>query len=92
MSKSKTLRGGSPILRGNVTFLALKEIGELGDNGKAVVKLGYGQRMTAQPDMPLTLVEAVLRQLLPHCRYSSPAAAKKDLEAFKKSVMRLEAS
>lgn len=82
----KTIVGSGPVLRGSVIFLALKEIGELGDNGKAVMKIGYGGRVIAKPDAPLALAEWVIQEILPSCHYSSPKAGAKDIKRLKDFV------
>lgn len=89
-TKSKTLRNCGPILRGSLPFLTLKEIGELGDNGKAVMRVGYGERLVAKPDLPLSsLAVPVIDELLKVVRYKNKAAADKDLDLLRAYVGRL---
>lgn len=81
--KAKTLRDvDGPILRGNRLFVKVKEIGELGDNDRAVVSYGYGDRLKAPLDKPLILAQWFIREILPMCHYSDDSARDADLASL----------
>lgn len=89
--KPKTLRNvGAPILRGNTPFVTLKELGELGDGGKAVMKLSGFDRILAKPGIPLTsMAVPIMQQLLPLCRYKDAAEFKEDMATLRLYLKRL---
>lgn len=86
----KTVQRG-PILRGTVPYVAIKEIGELGDKGKRVMSIGYQGKFIANEDAPLSsLAGALIEELLPFIRWPNADAGKADLAALKEYVASLE--
>ena len=86
----KDIDTGSPIKRGSVPYIVLKEIGELGDNGRKVFSLGYGGRIEGKPEFPLSsLACPIINTLLDVIHWPSDEAAVKDLELFKSYLSQL---
>src|SRR5690349_20911284 len=86
----KTLHGGL-IARGTKAFIAVKETGEIGDNGKVVMRIGYSGRIESNDEYPLaSLLVPVLKMVVPSVRYADKAAFDKDLSVLKGCLERLE--
>ncbi|MDE2102419.1 MAG: hypothetical protein KGL39_34555 [Patescibacteria group bacterium] len=81
----KEIKGG-PVVKTNCAFVRIAETGMLGANGKAVMKLGFGGRIIAPPDKPLSIAGNVLQHLLDVARWSSDEARIADLKAFKATM------
>jgi hypothetical protein len=90
-TKGKTLKGGV-ILRGSIPYMVLREIGELGDNGKKVMSIGFSGRIVANEKYPMTsLVAVLLKNIIHSCHYKDKAAAQEDIDGLKELIRRLEA-
>jgi putative AlgH/UPF0301 family transcriptional regulator len=88
-SKTKLLKGG-PVLNSNRFFLHVKQYGHCDANGKVVMGISFSQKVVAEPDRPLALIEALIEEIIPMLRYSSKKAMQKDIDYFKRYVKSLK--
>jgi len=73
-------------------FISLREYGRVDGNKKLLTGIGFSaKRMVANADRPLLLVGQLINQMLPSMTYSSPEAAKTDMDAFKAFLATLKA-
>jgi hypothetical protein len=82
---SENVEMGQEISRTNQLFIELRRVGEVDAKGKVKFACGYRGKIVASPDRPLALFAKLIHEFV--CRgfrYSTPEAAKMDLEQFQK--------
>jgi hypothetical protein len=87
---AETIETGSPVVRGSVPFITVKEIGELGDKDKAVFKESGFDRIVAQEERPLaSLAIPVMHMLLPLIHHKDQSQFDEDMATLKLYLSRL---
>jgi hypothetical protein len=77
--------GGGEISRTNQLFIELRRVGEVDAKGKVKFARGYRGKIVASPDRPLALFAKLAHEFVVRgFAYSTPEAAKADLEWFQK--------
>lgn len=81
----------SPIKRGSRFYIELKAIGEVDDNGKSVLSIGYKGKLVAEKDKLFgSLLIGLIEECLRMAMFSTEEALIADFDSFLKYVETLK--